>query len=394
MKSTLVSFFNSTNIGDLLIGEMLENIVSEYSEVKKISYSGAQKVQSDKSLNKKPLSLKVKIFIFDSLRKVGFGYLVNFYFENIKKINLDVYEKEIIDSDLLVIGGGNMIFDLDKHSSSAKRFERFVEIAKKHNKKVFAISLGIGPFYTEKQERNAVKALSNCEYITFRDESSYEIFRKHNKEIHKNTYVSIDPVFMLPNSMGNNSNEKVIALNIINNKLMKESEENYLKVINQYINLADSIVKKFNMKVALFSTEIVDYSAVQDVYRGVIEKEKIIIVNISTQKELLEFYNQTLVLIGTRMHSMIIAFTQGIPVIGLSWQQKVDSMFKIIESEDSVFNYNEIDSKLEEIIDCCKKKIDGQKYEINRNKDTLRRVKTKMDINHQILKELSSDNAI
>lgn len=44
------------------------------------------------------------------------------------------------------------------------------------------------------------------------------------------------------------------------------------------------------------------------------------------------------------MHSMILALTQYVPIIGLSWQKKVDSLFQMIGMEDYVYDIKDVDS--------------------------------------------------
>lgn len=387
-KAVLVSFFNSDNLGDVLIGEMLCEITDKIFDVKKISYTRSPFVGDHKiDTSVENRLIKFKKVIAEYLSEIPIGKQIFYSTRKNKTLKLDVFESIVKESEVLIIGGGNMIFDLNKYSFSAKRFKTFVSIAKKYNKKVFAISLGIGPFQTIEQEKKAIEALELCDYITFRDAASYEIFRKHN-QIYKNIYVSIDPVFLLSKKTQDISSDKVIALNIINNKLMKESEKKYRELINQYANLANGLVETLGKKVVLFSTEKADYEAVYDVFAIIKDNNNIEVLRITNAKELFDLYSNTLVLIGTRMHSMIVAHSQQIPVIGLSWQKKVDSMFEIIESKDSLFKYDEIDEKIDQILECTKAKVDNLEVEKSKIKDNLEKISKKNEINNIILNNL------
>src|SRR5699024_2563931 len=77
---------------------------------------------------------------------------------------------------------------------------------------------------------------------------------------------------------------------------------------------------------------------------------------ISAPSELLELYGTLKILIGTRMHSMIIALTQRIPIIGISWQQKVDSLFEICNDSNSVFKYEMLGDSVQKIVESFKQK--------------------------------------
>lgn len=386
-NAILVSFFNSDNLGDILIGDMLTELSSNYFNVDRISYTGSPIVGCSTN-GKNVIDFKTNIIKY--LSKVPLAKQVLYTARKNKPLNLEYFESKIKDSDILVIGGGNMIFDLEKYSFSSKRFRTFVMMAKKYNKKVFAISLGIGPFQTVKQEKDAIKALEMCDYITFRDEASFEIFKRHN-QTHNDVYVSIDPVFLLQRKTKEVSEDKVIALNIINNKLMKESEKSYKNLINQYAKLADNLVENLGKKVVLFSTEIADYDAVFDVSKLVKNNKLIEVIKINTVEELFRLYSNVIVLVGTRMHSMIVAHSQEIPVVGLSWQKKVDEMFDIIEANDSLFKYDEISKYSSSIIELTKFKIDNIENEKNKIRKNLFLLNSKIEINRSIFNKLLED---
>ena len=390
MKCVLVSFFNSKNLGDILIGTSLEDMISKQFTLDKISYSGLLEVTGNTpSTSYNNNSFKSKILKI--MKNNGLGSFVNFYYNNLKNIDLEIFEKKISAAEVLVIGGGNMIFDLDRYSSSASRFNKFVSIAKKNGVKIFAISLGIGPFQTKKQALNAVRALEICDYISFRDKASYEIFKKYNKT-HQNVHISVDPVFLFPHKITfKKDNTDFVGLNIINNKLLIDSNEEYYDSINQYKKLAEGLAENLNKKVVLFSTELSDYEAVEDVYNLTKHNNQIGIRYISTVDELFEFYSEISVLVGTRMHSMIIALTQGIPVVGLSWQQKVNSLFEIINSPDLLFPYKDMEASMLTIIksvDNIYRDLDKEKIRINAMMET---IKTKNEINIELLELLQNN---
>lgn len=64
--------------------------------------------------------------------------------------NIRAFEAALEETDLLIIGGGNAIFDLSPATLSAQRFDQVVTLANKHHTKIFVSSIGIGPFCTKK----------------------------------------------------------------------------------------------------------------------------------------------------------------------------------------------------------------------------------------------------
>lgn len=392
MRAVLVTFFNSNNIGDQLIGETLDEMVSEYFEVDKVSYSGSlQVIDDNNSISNEIVERKFK---FNKLLKNNIlSGISRFYYKKINTPNFGYYEEKIKNADVLIIGGGNMIFDMEKYTASAMRFFQFVKIAKKYNKKIFAISLGIGPFQSKAQAYDAVYSLEKCDYITFRDQKSHDIFKKYNST-HINTKVAVDPVFFLSNQKTKNiiSEDKIIVgLNIINGKLINQSQTDFNKSISEYVKLTQQLAKRKNLKLILFSTELADYDAVDKVFNQLKGQDNIHIRYIKNSKELLSLYDELNILIGTRMHSMIIAITQRIPVIGLSWQNKVDAFFDIINQSESVFAYSKLGDNIQQIkklLDC---KIDNYEDEINKIDNALHCVREKNLYNFEYLQELKEN---
>lgn len=390
MKAILVSFFNSNNLGDVLIGETLNEIVSSYFEVENISYSG-EMIVSEKVENQAQYPKGLRQHFINIVKKNSPSYLTYLYYRYIQKVDIEIYEKKIKSADVLVIGGGNMIFDLDKNSLSGERFNKFIDIAKENNKKIFAISLGIGPFLTNRQLDVAISALEKCDYITFRDEASYNLFNKYSKN-QKNVSIAIDPVFLLSQVTEEVIKvEKKIGLNIINGKLINQSDSEYLQTIQNYKKLIDNLLLRTTEDLVLFSTETSDYEAVCQVYDDYKDNKRISLRKISNSEELLKLYEELSVLIGTRMHSMIIAYTQRVPVIGLYWQQKVISLFEIINDQESVFNLFELDKLVEDITTCLVNKKTNLDSEIKQIDRVMDEITKKNDINLHYLDKLLNE---
>lgn len=359
MKSVLVSFFNSNNIGDQLIGDFLIKMLNPYfTEIKCVSFSGNLELENKFESSDVKNSSLVKQRINDVKNSINsninLGPLAHFFRKGNNQ-SFDYFEKSIDKADVLVIGGGNMIFDLNYNSLSAERFNRFIEITKRKSKKIFVVSIGIGPFKTDYQEKKAIESLSKCDYITFRDKSSYDIFRKYNKN-HSNVSVSIDPVYLMSNRVDSKSKKNCIGVNIINSLLFTKDKNVYNNSVTGYISIVNKLLESTNSDIILFSSEIADYKTVEKVF-GYFDNDRVKMKKITKTNDLLMIYDSIDFLVGTRMHAMIIAYTQRVPMIGLSWQEKVNSMFRIIEQDDSIFDFYSFHENLEKINDKIHEKL-------------------------------------
>lgn len=368
MKFILVSFFNTTNMGDLLISRTLEKKVRKYGTVESFDYLGTGEVKKnlnieskkDESKSNSIKSILVKMITwFISFLKLEDFYLKHSHRRINKKIYNENFEKKILEVDSLIIGGGNMIFDLAPITLSAALFDYYVRTAKRNNKPVFAISLGIGPFQNSYQEYCAVKALSKCDYITFRDQKSLDTYNKYFPD--SNASIAPDPVFQLKYSLNNEYTKSKIGLNIINPDLFPNDIPRE-EVISNYTELINIILEKVNEDLILFNTEQKDYDTVYEVYRNFLKNDRVHIKKINNDSDLFEIYSQLKLLIGTRMHSLIIAYSQNIPIIGLSWQQKVNAMFSLLEDNKSVFPLFEMRNNMDQILSRTVEKINSPDF--------------------------------
>jgi len=332
-----VSFFGSSNLGDLLISSSLENKVKEYSnQVTRIDYLGNDIVENmniedyigftqPKNNHKEKIKQITKRSPFNQLAMRAKKRMNLFSFPS--------FDREIDQAEALIIGGGNMIFDLETDTISAKRFDYYVSKAKENNLPVFAISLGIGPFQNKYQQKYAVEALSKCDYITFRDNTSLKLFKEFNPT-KENVTVVPDPVFFME-TKNTEASRKKIGMNIINPELFSK-DLNSEEVKMNYVRLINELLETTGEEILIFNTEIKDYPFCQAVYEELTDKEKVQIAKVTNLKDLYNVFDQTKLVVGTRMHSLITAFSQGIPIVGLSWQQKVDAMFELVDDSESV----------------------------------------------------------
>jgi polysaccharide pyruvyl transferase WcaK-like protein len=398
MKIVFISFIDSTNIGDLLIAEVIEKELFQSHTVKKFSFNLLPEAQI-KNNNKEILD--------GSLKKPNKykNFLKGFYlahFRNLKIIDkahtfkvkrvldnnpyLEDLEDAIANCDFLVIGGGNAIFDLTDHSRSSYKFTKIVNLAIKHQKKYFVTSIGVGPFKTNLQLNSALNILSGAEKVTVRDKKSYELLRPLGDKVS----LSIDPVFLLSsdNKTVNTSSHKTISICIINLYLNKDSKEKYDKYIYDTVLLVRKL-REENYKVNLFSTEPRDYKSVKEVYDYFNDKE-VKLIKVYDKETLLDLYNKTDLIVGARMHSLIIGLSQEIPVIGLSWQDKVSEMFKIIDAKNDVIEIHKLGENVERILIDIRHKLDS-----TNTFEKLKELKTqnheKFSINKIIFSEIEED---
>ncbi|AKB34387.1 Polysaccharide pyruvyl transferase [Methanosarcina siciliae HI350] len=376
-KALYVGIFNGQNIGDLVISDQIyKYLKGENLSVNLIDFITLKEVEVPtteiKFLKTEPIHKKVKKFflntkITSAIFIENSKYISNIYSiykENITYYLFSICYKEYIRSleicDFVCIGGGNLLMTLNNNYWAVK-INRLVKLAKKKNKKIFIISVGAGPILSKKAQKLFSDTLSMADYITVRDENS-KILLEDTLNVRQHIEVSGDPALLLDNVREGftNKEKKNIAISVIpfgkkdffNLKWYKESNyymEMYKKLIVYLYN------KNPNIVFYLFSSAYTDYEVILQLEKQIkeenekITEENLKVVYIKSLDDLLEFYQKQDLVIGTRMHSLIIAFTQLIPIIAISWQDKVNGFMNYAGMSQHCYNLNNVSDELDKI---------------------------------------------
>lgn len=320
-KVLLISFFNSTNIGDNAICETLQKEFNKIFNVSVMDIAGKgipsrkKSVATNSVVTKKCRFYNLKSFV--SLRKNG---------------RLDYAKKCIDENDLIVIAGGNLIMDLEHFSYYSFLTEKYIKYAKKKNKKTAILFVGCGRIRHAIQKARWRNALNSCDYISVRDSISQSRLLSELK-VKKTVYLWQDPVFLLDNSRDCTRRNQRIAINVYLDATKEADKREQLKQL--YLFLASEMSKHF--EVLLFSTEQIDMCGLHEVYNCLSENKSVNVVCPVSLTELIELYKTVDIVIATRMHSFIIAITQNIPSLALSWDAKIDGVCSDIGLSEHVF---------------------------------------------------------
>ncbi len=249
-------------------------------------------------------------------------------------------------------------------------------------KKLICYSVGIGPLNSKAGQMFARYVGNSSDLIMVRDEDSRALFEKIGitKEIH----LTADAVF----ANWSASPERIDELLIENSIDSAASDGNLLGVnITRYIDrwlqshekvsakdkflpeLADVIVKlrkEQGITTALFITQVMDAEFGKILQQLVKEKSKqlhdeqwepaFITNEIYTNHEILGLASRCKLLVGMRLHSLIIAARAGTPVVGLVYAPKVRSFLKQLGTPERSIELAEMSSErlYTELVDAWK----------------------------------------
>lgn len=332
-KLLLISFFQSSNIGDNAICDILQKMLSDFSHVITMDISGKEYVKEPSGENKR---------FTENTKKCRF-YHTKSYLALRRKGRFSHAERLIRECDAVLIAGGNMIMDLEAFAYYSYVCDHYVTYAKRLGKKVAFAYVGVGKIKTLAQMQRWKKLLMKCDMVTVRDALSQKAIVERLK-CNRSVEVWKDPVFLLSNRKDGVFRCKV-GVNIYLNAVPCNQQQS---LIETYTYLIEKLKEKYD--VTLFTTERADIPGLNKVYEALQDSSGINISNPDSLESLLALYQETDCVIATRMHSWIIATTQNIPAFILSWDKKIDGVLKDLDLSERMIDINIANEKKEDIL--------------------------------------------
>jgi polysaccharide pyruvyl transferase CsaB len=265
---------------------------------------------------------------------------------NIFKIYL-----ELLKSDGLISGGGSLLQDVTS-SRPITYYTTIMKLAKLARKPVFIYAQGVGPISENKNKEAVKKILNKVNYLTLRDKESIDLVKSIG--VTKDIEIVPDPV---------------MGFNIDGFKSNICDKYNGLKYITVSVRDWDKANTNFLEKIAKSCDEIVssgisvvfipmhgehDYKTSKKVVDMMNKKAEIFDYNASIEEKILCIKNSKL-MIGMRLHALIFAATVNTPMIGISYDPKIDSFLDIVNqpcigSVDDNWNFSDLSNKALKII--------------------------------------------
>ncbi|MBQ7384673.1 MAG: polysaccharide pyruvyl transferase family protein [Clostridia bacterium] len=369
-KAAIYSFFESHNIGDVLIAEQIKKIFSPYLSCEffdissgKPSEQCALKQFSTKNEAKKS-SLKSKILNIPFLRDVITSFL---FFRS--KGYLDIVSAGR-DCEVAIFAGGNIIMELNRFPTGSLTLYRTVKKLKKENKKVCFCFCGVGPFASVFGRRIAKKIISSADFISVRDSYSLSCVKRLVPD--KSVEIWPDPVLSFtPESVGE-GDRNGIGVNVYfgcNEALKTPMKEAYVKCVAQ-------LREKYGEKpVYLFSSELTDINDIYEVSESFSDDSLVRVEKISSREELFDLYSRVEVVLGARMHTVITATVSKIPVASIAWQGKVAAVMKLLEASHFNISAEEFIETPEKAIASVERCFDEKESYVNKTQNMISQIK-------------------
>lgn len=270
---------------------------------------------------------------------------------------------EIKKSDLVISGGGSLLQDVTSNRSLIF-YLGLVLIAKIFGKKVMFYGNGYGPI-NKKFSKFIIKLLvSKVDLITLRDKISKE--ELYDLGIVDNVHLTADPTFTMQPCDLNRVNEIFYKEQIsIDKELVGISIRRWKddKKIKEIIAKAIDHISEKGANVVLIPMKYPDDLEFSIEVGAMCKESPYIIKSYYKPDEILGIIGRMTMLVGIRLHALIFAAIQKVPMVGIEYDPKVKGFIELVDQE-SAGDISQIDS-----INLCAS-IDKVYY----NKDTYREI--------------------
>ncbi len=241
----------------------------------------------------------------------------------------------IKNCDLLVSGGGSLLQDVTSNRS-LYYYLSIMRLAHWLGKKVFLYAQGIGPLRKPKARKTVKDILNLADYITVRDIASARLLEELgvNQTPVTITADAVLAMHRVDKGIGHALLRKYdidgIAPKIGISVRNWHNEEYFLREIAV---AADELVRQTNCKIVFIPMQFPDDIAAADKVLNHMECSAVVLRERYTTAELMSVIGCLDIIVGVRLHALIFASLMHVPVVGISYDPKVDSFLNRINEQ-------------------------------------------------------------
>jgi polysaccharide pyruvyl transferase CsaB len=236
--------------------------------------------------------------------------------------------------DVLIVGGGGLLMDMYKRD--APLYSSLVFIARLLRKKVMIYGVGAGPIQTALGKWLIRQMVQLSHAVFVRDEDSKQLL--HRIGVRKEIRVIADPAFTLHNDVKKEERPAIRRIGVTAVPYFSHTywpvanEEKYGQYVKNMAQNLDTLIEQLGAEIVLFSTKFPqDVQVTEHIYEQMAHQEAVTIKKDNlTPKRILKVCQDVDLVIGTRLHSLILAVAAETPIIGIGYHPKVKSFFETL----------------------------------------------------------------
>ena len=255
--------------------------------------------------------------------------------------------RAIKQCDLLISGGGSLLQDVTS-KNSILYYLGIIWLARRQKKPVMIYAQGVGPIKYQRNRRLTAKILNSVQAITVRDLASRQTLL--DMGVHQAIQVGVDPV-----------------LGVNDQNIDGESGRRYLEEAGWQYDGGPTLMMAIRpwqdggqrlRELALVGDHFVNrgWQVVllpmhggEDVEESrkiaeIMHQSSIVLAEDYSPMETLGLLKNSDLVLGMRLHALVMAAVLGKPMVALSYDPKIDSFMQSLRLNDDIISADEVDS--------------------------------------------------
>lgn len=229
-------------------------------------------------------------------------------------------------SDVLLSGGGSLLQD-STSTRSLMYYLSITALAKLMRKKVMLYANGIGPVSGKRNRRLVKQVVNKADLITLREEKSYEELLSMGVNPGK-CFVTADPVFTMDGITPAQAQKILTEEGVpVDKPLVVVSVRNWKDMdtfICKFAELCDTIVEKYERNILFIGMQMPNDMTVSEKVRKKMKQKAYILKGSYTPYEVMGIISQADFILSMRLHTLIFAARQRVPLIGFVYDPKIE----------------------------------------------------------------------
>lgn len=312
----------------------------------------------------------------------------------INRINVFSILKHMNNADMLISGGGTLIQDRTS-TKSLMYYLAVISLAVRKKVKVMLYSNGIGPLERKNNIKKTRKILNKVDLITLRDERSLKALKEMGVE-NKNVIVTADPALELNiadekrgrkilDELGVPRDRKLLGVSI---RRWKSTDPEFEDNIAWVCDYAYETYGYHTILLPMQTSR--DMAVLQNVKRNMKHEATLVDrrMGVADTMSIMKCFD---LCIGMRLHTLIYAVINAIPLIGLVYDPKISSFMEYTNQTRYIDVENATAEKIIDILDECVLHYDQIKRTLEENYKTLNE---KAQLNGKLAVELYEEGSV
>jgi len=239
----------------------------------------------------------------------------------------------ISDADFVILGGGSLIQDVTS-TYSLWYYVGLVNLCRIMGKKIYIAYQGIGPINKKQNEILTKFTLNRCKKLWIRDEISINTLREIGV-VNPNISLSSDAVFMLKAPSRDQISVLLAKAGIRNDDgrpIIGISPRRWgtTDKAGVFAKIADECINRFNAKIVFYAFHKgEDVKYINEICSRMTNRAYIVADNY-LPSEVMGMMGAMTLNIGVRLHSLIFSAKMGVPLLGISYDPKIDGFLDML----------------------------------------------------------------